>query len=77
MLALLIHATSCLPGNSGIGLTYADAKDNTADPLDFQPRPKAVAGLLILDLAVQPVPARMAVFKCNWDLLPPAAAGAR
>jgi hypothetical protein len=56
---------------------YADSLDNTASALDFRPRPRTIAGLLILDLTVQPVPVALAVFKCSWDLLPPPAAGAR
>jgi len=58
-------------------VTYADVRDNTASMLIFTPRPKTIAGLLILDLAVQPVPVTLAVFKCNWDMLPPASAGHR
>jgi len=58
-------------------VTYADVEDNTAALVDNQPRPKTVAGILVLDLAVQPAPATMAVFKCNWDLLQAAPAGAR
>ena len=56
---------------------YADSRDNTASALDFRPRPRTIAGLLILDLTVQPVPVALAVFECNWDLLPPPAAGTR
>jgi hypothetical protein len=55
----------------------ADVPDNTAALRDFQPRPRAIAGLLILDLVIQPMPVTMAVYKCNWDLLPPPSAGAR
>ena len=58
-------------------VTYAEVRDNTASMIIFTPRPKTIAGLLILDLVVQPVPVTLAVFKCNWDALPPAAAGAR
>ncbi len=54
---------------------YADIPDNTAGALDFRPRPRTIAGLLVLDLVIQPVRVTMAVFQCNWDLLPPAAAG--
>jgi len=57
--------------------TYAEVRDNTASVILFTPRAKTIAGLLILDIAVQPVPVTLAVFKCNWDLLPPGAAGAR
>ena len=58
-------------------VTYAEVRDNTASVIIFTPRPKTIAGLLILDLVVQPVPVTLAVFKCNWVALPPAAAGAR
>jgi hypothetical protein len=58
-------------------VTYAEVRDNTTSMILFTPRPKTIAGLLILDVAVQPVPVTLAVFKCNWDMLPPAAAGAR
>jgi hypothetical protein len=56
---------------------YADVRDNTASALDFRPRPRTIAGLLVLDLVIQPVRATMAVYQCNWDQLPPAAPGAR
>ncbi|MBM3332347.1 hypothetical protein FJY68_10965 [candidate division WOR-3 bacterium] len=49
----------------------ATVRDNTAAVRDFQPQTKSVAGLLVLDLAVQPMPVTMAVYKCNWNLLPP------
>jgi hypothetical protein len=52
----------------------ANVQDNTAAVRDFQPRPRTIAGLLILDLAIQPMPVTMAVYKCNWDLLPPPSA---
>lgn len=47
-------------------VAYVNVRDNTAGLLDFPPRPRTVAGLLILDLVVQPVPATLAVFKCTW-----------
>jgi arabinofuranosyltransferase len=53
--------------------TYADVPDNTASMIMFTPRTKTIAGFLILDIAVEPVPVALAVFKCNWDLLPPGA----
>ena len=37
-----------------------------ASLLDLQPRPRTIAGLLVLDLVVQPVPVTLAVFKCTW-----------
>jgi hypothetical protein len=49
-------------------VAYTDIKDNTASLLDFPPHPKTIAGLLILDLIVQPVPAMLTVFKCTWPL---------
>jgi len=49
-------------------VTYASVQDNTASLLDFQPRPQTIAGLLTLDLVVQPVPVMLAVFKCTWPL---------
>jgi len=52
-------------------VAYAEDKDNTAALVDFQPRPKTIAGLLTLDLVVQPFPVTMVVYKCNRDLLPP------
>jgi arabinofuranosyltransferase len=55
----------------------ADVPDNTAALRDFPPQPRAIAGLLILDLVIQPMPVTMAVYKCDWDLLPPPAEGAR
>ncbi len=56
---------------------YADVPDNTASQVDFKPRPKTIAGLLLLDLEVRPVPSTTVVFKCNWDLLEPPEAGIR
>ena len=47
-------------------VAYADVRDNTAGLLDFEPRPRTIAGLLVLDLVVQPVPVTLAVFKCTW-----------
>jgi hypothetical protein len=47
-------------------VTYADVRDNTAGLLDFQPRPRTIAGILVLDLVIQPVPVTLAVFKCAW-----------
>jgi hypothetical protein len=47
-------------------VAYANVEDNTASLRDFVPRPRIIAGLLILDLAVQPMPVTMAVYKCNW-----------
>jgi hypothetical protein len=47
-------------------VAYADVRDNTAGLLDLQPRPRTIAGLLVLDLVVQPVPVTLAVFKCTW-----------
>ncbi len=44
----------------------ADIKDNAASLVDIQPQPKAIAGLLILDLVIRPVPAKLTVFKCTW-----------
>jgi hypothetical protein len=44
----------------------ANVQDNTSAVRDFQPRPRAIAGLLFLDLAIQPMPATMTVYKCNW-----------
>jgi hypothetical protein len=55
----------------------ATVQDNTAAVRDFPPRPKAVAGFLVLDLEVQPMPVTMTAYKCSWDLLPQPAAGAR
>ena len=57
--------------------TYAEVRDNTASVILFTPRAKAVAGLLILDITVEPVPVAMAVFKCNWDQFLPGATGRR
>jgi arabinofuranosyltransferase len=54
---------------------YVDSRDNTAVALEFRPQPRTIAGFLILDLTVQPVPVALAIFKCNWDLPPPGAAG--
>jgi hypothetical protein len=54
-------------------VTYAEVRDNTASVILFTPKPKTLAGLLILDIVVEPVPVTLAVFKCNWDLLPPGA----
>jgi 4-amino-4-deoxy-L-arabinose transferase-like glycosyltransferase len=56
---------------------YADVPDNTASLVDFTPSPKTLAGLLVLDLEVEPVPATTVVFRCNWDPLPPPAAKSR
>ena len=47
-------------------VTYADVRDNTAGLLDLQPRPRTIAGILVLDLVIQPVPVTLAVFKCTW-----------
>ena len=58
-------------------VTYANVEDNTASLRGFVPRPRTIAGLLILDLVVQPMPVAMVVYKCNWDLLPPPSAGTR
>jgi arabinofuranosyltransferase len=44
----------------------ANVQDNTAAVRDFQPQPKTVAGLLLLDLAIQPMPETMTIYKCNW-----------
>jgi len=52
-------------------VTYADVRDNTASVVRFTPKPKTIAGLLVLDILVEPVPVALAVFQCNWDLLPP------
>ena len=54
-----------------------EVEDNIAILRDFPPRPRAVAGLLILDLAIQPMPVTMTVYRCNWDLLPPPEAESR
>ncbi len=47
-------------------VAYADVRDNTASLLDLEPRPRTMAGLLVLDLVVEPVPVTLAVFKCTW-----------
>ncbi len=47
-------------------VAYADVQDNTAGLLDFQPRPRTIAGILVLDLVIQPVPVALAVFQCTW-----------
>jgi hypothetical protein len=51
-------------------VAYAEVRDNTASLLDFQPQPRTIAGLLVLDLLVQPVPAMLAVLKCTWPPRP-------
>jgi len=51
-------------------VAYADVKDNTASLFDFQPQPKTVAGIIILDLIIPPGPAVLTVFKCNWPPRP-------
>jgi hypothetical protein len=48
-------------------LTYVDPEDNTASLYDLQPRPRALAGVLLLDLEVEPVRAPLVVFKCLWQ----------
>jgi arabinofuranosyltransferase len=53
----------------------ADVRDNTAGLLDLQPQPRTIAGLLVLDLAITPVPVVMAVFKCDWESRPPFQSG--
>jgi len=53
-------------------VTYAAVPDNTASMLGFPARPKALAGVLILDLVVEPAPVTMTVFECDYQLLPPA-----
>ena len=52
-------------------VAYADVRDNTVILFDFRPHARTIAGVLILDLVIRPVPVTMAVFKCNWDMLPP------
>jgi len=52
-----------------------NVRDNTASLLDLEPRPRTIAGLLVLDLVVQPVPVTLAVFRCDWEVLPPVSAG--
>jgi hypothetical protein len=52
-------------------VAYASVPDNTASLRDFQPQPRTIVGLLILDLVIQPVPVTLVAFKCNWDMLPP------
>ncbi len=51
-------------------IAYADVRDNTASLLDFQPQIRTFAGVLILDIVVQPVQAMMAVFRCDWETRP-------
>jgi hypothetical protein len=50
-----------------VPLTYADPEDNTASLYDIPPRPRLLAGLLVLDLEVEPVRAPLVVFRCRWD----------
>lgn len=54
-------------------VTYAEVRDNTASVVRFTPKPKTIAGLLVLDILVEPVPVALAVFRCNWEPLPPGA----
>ena len=54
-------------------IAYTEVKDNTASLFDFPPRRRALAGLLIFDLPVEPVSVTMAVYKCSWEPDPPAA----
>jgi hypothetical protein len=48
----------------------ATVQDNTASVLDFEPRPRTIAGILILDLVIEPVSVTMAVYECNWSSQP-------
>ncbi len=48
----------------------ADVKDNTASLFDIRPQPRTIAGLLVLDLVVEPAPATLTVFKCTWPPRP-------
>ena len=56
-------------------VAHADVRDNTASMFDIQPQPKTIAGFLILDIVVGPVPVTLTVFKCNWETRPPVPTG--
>jgi len=56
-------------------VAHGDVRNNTASLFDIQPQPRTIAGFLILDIVVGPVPATLTVFKCNWETRPPVPAG--
>ncbi len=49
-------------------LIYVDPEDNTASLYDLPVQIRSLAGILILDLTIEPARAPLVVFRCHWDL---------